>query len=263
MANDLQAYTVSVKKTAANLEYVTFSNKEYPGPSNMSIGSSETQNNPASKDTLTPPKVGVNEVTPGLSYNYTDTAQQATSNTNYGLDTKKTDDVPVAAAPVSQAHTHPATDVIETKNRYFLTDDERYEIRELWTAKDAIQDSASKKLVVFSLPDLIEPGVHDIYVRFPWAGRLLSTYGVLGNVSMLSSTKYSIEACTQSELNTNPKSPKWTQVGNIQEIFMTELTTENNLGIIVSKNDHFRLNIISTPADVKGLTVELVILIDT
>lgn len=120
------------------------------------------------------------------------------------------------------------------------------------------------KVMVFIVPSIVQLGVVQTEVRFPYSGKIIDAYATCGTVGG-NNTVIDIEKCSQSDYDTNPV---WTS------IFTNKLTIDGNKKSnrtstspfavnpnykTVNPDDHFRLNMLEVGLGVKNITVELVV----
>lgn len=275
--NDLKVVTTSGPRTGASLSYITATPEEQEGPL---ISSNFTRSKIYATErstTIIPPKTGYSEATVSKLFGYTvSTTKDALvassssvvipkslpNDNTLGKYTSGAEATPVVAVKTpkaaADAHTHTADDVFATKDKIWYTPDERYQLRELLLAYKMAPETSYRKVVVFTIPDLIYTGEQNIYVRFPWDGILTEMYAVCGNASGTGDMITQVQSCSPSGL----MSSAWADVDQPLNIVMGTMTAELLPGIIVDKDTHFRLNILDSHRDVKGLTIELIIYVD-
>lgn len=120
------------------------------------------------------------------------------------------------------------------------------------------------KIMIFIVPSIVQVGVVRTELRFPYRGTIFDAYVTCGTTGA-TRTVVDIEKCSQTNYDTNPV---W------ESIFTNKLMVDGNHKsnrtslhpytikakyVKVHEDDHFRLHIKEVGANVKDITVELVV----
>ncbi len=197
--NDLTTLSIPVARVGADLSYTSVNPKEYAGPSVGGLGYVPIlldRNGVPTTIKTTQKDVGAS--VPKALYIDTDVAETVTTVVtpaslapvpaypvvpskvlsrvhNEGLPNL----IPMMPTlpPPATAHSHPATEVYETKDRIWFTPDERVELREMYLDLLQLEEDLKNlqpkisRTIVFCFPDI--PNVDNpIEIRFPWKGNV-------------------------------------------------------------------------------------------
>lgn len=120
------------------------------------------------------------------------------------------------------------------------------------------------KVMVFIVPSIVQVGVVRTELRFPYKGKLLNAYATCGTKGS-ERTVIDIERCSQLDYDTNPvwssvfSNPLVIDANHKSNRTSTSPYSFKSNSTNVSKDDHFRLNMLAVGNGVRDITVELVV----
>lgn len=246
-ARDLKPITIPIRKPNAALTYEVVTPNQYVGPNNIGIPMYKSSSD-AEYTTVEPPKASGNN-----EYIITDVKSETTG-TGKTVNKYSTSSVgykPVEDKPVPKTdHTHYATEIIETKDRLFLTEDERYLLRRIFS--DGGVGTKFTRVMVFVISPDSNAGAQGEVLKFPWEGKMTKMHATCVDPSM-SDTIVHIERCPKASYESQEFN--WEELGTLtvkNEVIVDEKTVD----IPVFTDDYYRL-VIPYLSINEPLTVEL------